>query len=64
MIGKADMGLFGWKQLILWSIEHACLDEDERKPILLQWEGLWGKFLDEIEGIYGAVKAETAVEAS
>ncbi|RCI16655.1 hypothetical protein L249_3296 [Ophiocordyceps polyrhachis-furcata BCC 54312] len=33
MVGKADMDLFGWKQLALWSIEHACLDGEERETM-------------------------------
>lgn len=53
MIGKADMGLAGWKQLILWSIEHACLEEAERAPLQEQWGRLWEEFLQEIVDIYG-----------
>ncbi|CAK7268286.1 hypothetical protein SEPCBS57363_003018 [Sporothrix epigloea] len=28
LIGKADMGLFGWRQLAEWSLTHACFDSD------------------------------------
>ncbi|KAK1246362.1 hypothetical protein MKX08_000164 [Trichoderma sp. CBMAI-0020] len=45
MVGKKSMGLYGWKQLIMWSIEHACLDDDERKEIMDHWEVLWREFL-------------------
>ncbi|KAH6609902.1 hypothetical protein Trco_003248, partial [Trichoderma cornu-damae] len=49
MVGKADMGLYGWKQLVLWSLEHACLSEKEGERMLVQWEGLWDEFLDWVE---------------
>ncbi|KOS22440.1 Adenosine deaminase CECR1 [Escovopsis weberi] len=50
MAGKADMGLWGWKQLILWSLEHACLDADERPAIMKMWENRWQEFLQEVDG--------------
>ncbi|KAG6112931.1 hypothetical protein E4U13_004072 [Claviceps humidiphila] len=46
MIGRADMDLFGWKQLVLWSIEHACLDEADKKSMINEWQRLWIEFLD------------------
>lgn len=45
MVGKADMGLAGWKQLALWSLEHACMDEAERAAVMEHWEKLWHEFL-------------------
>lgn len=45
MAGKADMDLYGWKQLALWSLEHACLDEAERAPMLREWQRQWDEFL-------------------
>ncbi|EHK44738.1 hypothetical protein TRIATDRAFT_174005, partial [Trichoderma atroviride IMI 206040] len=45
MVGKKSMGLYGWKQLVMWSIEHACLGDDERKEIMDHWEVLWREFL-------------------
>lgn len=45
MVGKKSMGLYGWKQLVMWSLEHACLDDNERKEIMEHWETLWRKFL-------------------
>lgn len=45
MVGKKSMGLYGWKQLVMWSIEHACLDDNERKEIMDHWEVLWREFL-------------------
>lgn len=45
MVGKKSMGLYGWKQLVMWSLEHACLDDGEREVILKQWKILWSDFL-------------------
>lgn len=45
MVGKKSMGLYGWKQLVMWSLEHACLDDDERKEIMDHWKVLWSDFL-------------------
>ena len=45
MVGKDDMGLYGWKQLILWSLQHACLDEVEFAEVSTQWETKWKEFL-------------------
>ncbi|KAG6034542.1 hypothetical protein E4U41_006502 [Claviceps citrina] len=55
MVGRADLGLFGWKQLALWSIEHACLDEAEKAGVLNEWQRLWEVFLEWVVGKYEAV---------
>lgn len=60
MIGKADMGLFGWKQLILWSLKHACLDKEEKRIILEKWRVLWTQFLLEVYDKYKYVMVATA----
>ncbi|KAM3554552.1 hypothetical protein ARSEF4850_006409 [Beauveria asiatica] len=54
LVGKADMGLYGWKQLVLWSIEHACLSDDERGAVLQQWERMWEDFLQWVVKAYGS----------
>ncbi len=54
LIGKADMGLYGWKQLVLWSIQHSCLGDDERDHLQREWEGLWAAFLEWLIETYGA----------
>lgn len=41
------MTLFGWKQLIEWSLRHACLSEDEYERIHADWARRWEEFLDE-----------------
>lgn len=48
MIGKSNMGLFGWKQLILWSLEHACLGDEEYTDVMSNWETLWLQFLQAV----------------
>ncbi|KAF4959976.1 hypothetical protein FGADI_1250 [Fusarium gaditjirri] len=45
LVGKADMGLFGWKQLALWSLEHACLSESEYNRVFSDWEQKWKEFV-------------------
>ncbi|RSL77922.1 hypothetical protein CEP52_017676 [Fusarium oligoseptatum] len=45
MVGKADMGLFGWKQLIQWSLQHACLACAEYDRVYRQWEQEWDEFV-------------------
>ncbi|EMT60263.1 Adenosine deaminase CECR1 [Fusarium odoratissimum] len=45
LVGKADMGLFGWKQLALWSLEHACLSESEYNRVFSGWEQKWKEFI-------------------
>ena len=58
MVGKADMDLYGWKQLVLWSIEHACLDDSEKDRMLRQWEAGWDVFLAWIVEHYGDVSSD------
>lgn len=49
------MGLYGWKQLVLWSIEHACLDDEERRVVLERWGEAWNEFLQWVVAEYGNV---------
>lgn len=53
MAGKADMGLYGWKQLALWSLEHACLSDVEYLRIVEQWELDWSQFVDWVIETFG-----------
>ncbi|KAM0276495.1 hypothetical protein ACHAQH_006684 [Verticillium albo-atrum] len=48
MVGKQDTTLFGWKQLIQWSLEHACMEEELSKKVTAAWQGLWEAFLDKV----------------
>lgn len=43
--GDQAMTLHVCKQLIQWSIEHACLDDKERLEIQGEWETRWGEFI-------------------
>ncbi|KAF4450695.1 hypothetical protein F53441_6236 [Fusarium austroafricanum] len=52
MVGKADMSLFGWKQLALWSLEHACLSSTEYYAVYRDWEEQWGEFVQWIIRTY------------
>lgn len=54
MVGKADMGLFGWKQLALWSLEHACLSDSERPAVVRDWEQKWKQFVEWVIEAYGS----------
>ncbi len=53
MVGKSDMTLFGWKQLIEWSIEHACMSPTERDEIYVHWKRAWIDFLRWVDVTYG-----------
>jgi adenosine deaminase CECR1 len=48
MVGKADMSIYGWKQLIEWSLEHACMSPAEFKDVRRHWEQAWERFLREM----------------
>lgn len=54
MIGKPDMTLYGWKQLIEWSLQHACLSPGEYETIRGEWAKRWDKFLDEVIEEFGS----------
>lgn len=42
------MTLHGWRQLIEWSIEHSCMDEDEKRMVHSEWLARWMQFCDDI----------------
>lgn len=46
MVGKTDMTLHGWRQLIEWSLEHSCMSKDELASVRTEWEKRWQLFLD------------------
>ncbi|KAL7953864.1 hypothetical protein V8C34DRAFT_295928 [Trichoderma compactum] len=60
MVGKADMGLFGWKQLAMWSIDHACLNEKERENMKYEWNQQWNVFLDWVDTTHGNLVKDVA----
>lgn len=53
MIGKDDMTLHGWRQLIEWSLEHSRMNEAERAKAQKMWERLWNEFLDWMIATFG-----------
>lgn len=59
MIGKPDMTLFGWKQLIEWSLEHACMSSAEHRDVLREWEVRWERFLDEAIEEFGGFDSDS-----
>ncbi|KAI9151973.1 Adenosine deaminase 2 [Paramyrothecium foliicola] len=52
MVGRSDMSLYGWKQLVLWSMEHSCLSDDERTDMMQRWESSWIQFLEWVVETY------------
>ncbi|KAI0861261.1 hypothetical protein F4860DRAFT_476441 [Xylaria cubensis] len=46
MAGHRNINLYGWKQLARWSIEHSCLNAEERRRALTEWEKRWQDFID------------------
>ncbi|KAF9876330.1 putative adenosine/AMP deaminase [Colletotrichum karsti] len=58
MVGKSDMTLHGWRQLIEWSLEHSCMSKEELKPVYAKWEELWEEFLDWIISEYAEPASE------
>lgn len=51
MVGNQNMNLYGWHQLALWSIDHACLSRVERERMLVEWERRWTEeFIPEVLG--------------
>lgn len=54
LVGKRDMTLFGWKQLIEWSLEHSCMSKDEYKAVHREWAKRWDRFVDEVIDEFGS----------
>lgn len=45
MVSKKDSSLWGWKQLIIESFEHSCMDSKEKASAFGAWNAAWDKFL-------------------
>ena len=56
MVGRSDMTLYGWRQLIEWSLQHSCMSQDELGPVRAKWEQAWDGFLDWVIHAYGDVE--------
>lgn len=53
MIGSESMTLLGWKQLAKWSLEHSCMDSEEKKQVTAEWTRRWNEFCQWIVDEYG-----------
>lgn len=54
------MSLYGWKQLIEWSLQHSCLSKEDYDLIHGEWVKKWDKFLDEVIAEFGLELVEKA----
>ncbi|EGE82119.1 adenosine deaminase [Blastomyces dermatitidis ATCC 18188] len=48
-----SMTLFGWRVLAEWSIEHSCMDAEQRADAFRTWEANWAKFCQWIVEEFG-----------
>lgn len=53
MVGDPRMDLHGWKQLAEWSLEHACLDHNQRSQAMGIFEEAWDDFCKWVVERYG-----------
>lgn len=53
MIGSESMSLQGWKQLAEWSLEHSCMDSEEKAAVTEEWTRRWQEFCVWIVAEYG-----------
>jgi len=58
LAGKQDMTLYGLRQLVEWSLEHSCLEEDRKADIRRDWELMWDTFCRWILTEYGSLVDE------
>lgn len=58
MVGKDDMTLHGWRQLIEWSLDHACMSESERAKVRETWGKEWDGFITWVIDTYEHVLME------
>ncbi|KAF7195496.1 Adenosine deaminase 2 [Pseudocercospora fuligena] len=63
MAGDPRMNLYGWKQLALWSIEHACLNSTEQQRAKEIFDRRWQEFCDWVVDTYGQSLATSEVPA-
>lgn len=53
LVGSVSMTLSGYRQLVDWSIEHSCLNEDEKAEARGMLKTDWNEFLHWIVEEYG-----------
>ena len=52
-VGSDDMTIYGLRQLVQWSLDHACMDTAERQLVRQNWEVYWEKWIHWIIEEYG-----------
>lgn len=52
LVGDPTMNLHGWKQLALWSMQHSCLDDDQRAQLQSTFEREWAGFCQWVVDTY------------
>ncbi|KAL1901521.1 hypothetical protein Sste5346_001928 [Sporothrix stenoceras] len=60
LVGKADMGLYGWRQLAEWSLTHSCYSSPAAQArARANWLAEWQDFVQWLLQEYGAENPET-----
>ncbi len=55
MVGSYAMSLYGWKQLIKWSIEFSCVTDKEKDQLTIIFERQWQEFCIWVDREFGAL---------
>ena len=58
------MTLYGWRQMIEWSMEHACMSPSEYASVYEHWKAAWEQFLDWVIDEYEKNLSEEPVKPS
>ncbi|GAB7365754.1 hypothetical protein MBLNU230_g7089t1 [Neophaeotheca triangularis] len=53
MVGDTRMTLHGWRQLVEWSVQHSCLDEEQQRRAMKILAAKWEAFCQWVVGEYG-----------
>jgi adenosine deaminase CECR1 len=55
MVGSPSMSLYGWHQLVDWSIEYSCLSKSEKIDCQVILDKKWEAYCQWIIDEYGAL---------
>jgi adenosine deaminase CECR1 len=55
MVGRPDTTLYGWRQLIEWSLKYSCMSRDEYMEAYSHWLNRWNDFLKWVLKHYGSL---------
>ena len=58
MVGQENMTLYGWRQMIEWSLQHACMSGKEYAEVHKHWMAAWEQFLTWVVRTYRYVLIE------